>query len=195
MYTKTPPKDLQKAWHEFVGKEYTNKNIESVLDIGAGWGKSKERLQNITENVVTQDINRALMTTVDIVDFPEHIESTFDLVTSFDVIEHIPVSIRRQWIFDLFRLSNEYIFITTPNGKMHTQPWHFSPNEFLSIVSDGLGVFLEDVDFEYFIRMKSNDKDIISNVQKDKFLAEDSYALGLCLKRMVKRYWRRSGYE
>jgi 2-polyprenyl-3-methyl-5-hydroxy-6-metoxy-1,4-benzoquinol methylase len=180
MYKKIPPKDLQKTWHEFVSDWYQNKNINSILDIGTGWGKSKERLQKITKNVVTQDINQALMDLVDIIDLPENIAFSSDLVTAFDVIEHVPWTIRTVWIFELYRLSNRYIFITTPNGEFYDKAWCYKSEEFLSIVKHGLGcIFNNEVEFEYFLNFKNSEKEYIINVSLSEFLNNEAQGLGL----------------
>ena len=185
MYTKEPPRDLQIIWHKFVANNFQNKNIESIIDIGSGRGKSKERLQKICCNVVTQDINNALMNTVDIIDIPEHIEGVFDLVTAFDVIEHIPPSIRSQWIFELFRLSGGYIFISTPNGSYYDKDWCFEPDELLKIVKHGLDVFIDEVKFEYFIYEKNSEKEDIIEVSENDFLNSKSLGLGLSIIKNV----------
>ena len=189
MYTKEPPRDLQIIWHKFVANNFQNKNIESIIDIGSGRGKSKERLQKICCNVVTQDINNALMNMVDIIDIPEHIEGVFDLVTAFDVIEHIPPSIRSQWIFELFRLSGGYIFISTPNGSYYDKDWCFRPDELLEIVKRGLDVFIYEVKFEYFIYEKNSEKEDIIEVSENDFLNSKSLGLGLSIIGKIFPSW------
>lgn len=186
MHTKTPPKDLQATWHNFVADNFQNLGIESIIDIGSGWGKSRERLQKITPNVKTQDVNRALMTTVDYVLQPRHLTKRYDLVTTFDVFEHIPDFEVDSWLLDLIRLTRKYLFITTPNGWVHTQPWHYKPMDFLKLVCAVLNHHIIDksITIEHFLRYKMADSDIAKKVPQHDFLtSKTAYALGLCIKR------------
>jgi len=184
MYTKTPPKDLQKVWHEFVGKYFKNKNINSVLDVGSGWGKAKERLKIITENVKTQDINRALMNTIDYVCWPASVNHSYDLVTAFDVIEHVTIDILNRWIDDICFISNKYIFVATPNGNYHPNPWHYPPNEFLNIFDFHDHINL--INKKYFVRFKTGNEDYIKEVNKEEFIVLPSYGLGFCFELDIK---------
>jgi 2-polyprenyl-3-methyl-5-hydroxy-6-metoxy-1,4-benzoquinol methylase len=178
MYENTPPGDLQKAWHRFVVVHYLDKDIGSIIDIGAGRGKSKERLQEITENVVTQDINNALMDYVDIIEPTSNIIGGYDLVTAFDVFEHIPPSTRELWLKDLYYLSNKYLFVTTPNGAHYDMKlWCFNPCIFLGIIKDCFRNF--KATFNYFIYKKDSEKEDIIQVSENEFLSNTDQGLGI----------------
>ena len=84
----------------------------TVLDVGAGLGKSKER---ITRNkVTTQDIDVRLRDAglVDITKLPDQ---RFDVVTAFDVIEHVQDDLG--FLMSLAARARRAAFLTTPD-------WH-----------------------------------------------------------------------
>lgn len=102
--------DCQQGWHEFIARRCAQKDLgfNSVLDVGAGLGLSKKRIPNCR----TQDVGPGLH-----VDMPipvEHIESkSFDLVTAFDVIEHVVEDV--DFLRHLIRIARKAVFVTTPN--------------------------------------------------------------------------------
>lgn len=101
--------DYQHGWHEFFSKAFEKKTI---LDVGAGLGGSKNRMEKEGHIVTTQDVAPKLP--VDISIPISEIESkTFDIVTAFDVIEHIDEDL--DFMKDLWRISVEGIFLSTPN--------------------------------------------------------------------------------
>lgn len=123
------PADLQKVWHEFVGEMFSD---FSILDVGAGQGFSKDRLSKNNNCVITQDINRNLMNNVDIICELEDVIGKWNLITAFDVIEHVPSPLK--FLYDLNQISPQMIFITTPNGKVYTNPWHYTVDEMVGFI-------------------------------------------------------------
>ena len=172
MWVNEPPGDSQKVWHEFIGEHFYRKTI---LDIGAGGAESKDRLSVGENTVTTHDINRALMDRVDLICELDKIEGTFDVVTAFDVIEHVVNCIR--FMDQLFTLATERVFITTPNRFVMPRNWHYFPKEFYGIVkwNDNL---------KYFLRFKGSNFDNIIEVNKEDFLInKDAWGLGLMISK------------
>lgn len=180
MWTKTPPKDLQIVWHEFAVDYFKDKGIGSIIDIGSGWGKAKERLQKITPNVKTQDINRALMEIVDYVCYTKDIEDVFDLVTVFDVIEHVPDTELDMFLIDLHLMNDGHLFFTTPNRLFFEdkRPWRYSPIEFVELFNKSTNNY----DLNYFLRFKTGNSDKIHQVDKKDFIEKNSYGMGIHLQ-------------
>jgi len=107
--------DFQPFWHEFVGRSRTGHRI---LDVGAGLGFSRSRLENGTANwVILQDPSEGMAevdTHQSVYDFKSW---SFHTVTAFDVIEHVDED--WPWLANLLRISSRSVIITTPN-------WHVS---------------------------------------------------------------------
>lgn len=158
-YNKVAPSDLQKVWHKYVGKLFVNKTI---LDVGAGAGKSKERLSYNANRVTTSDVNRALMNTVDIIQYPEKIVGKWDVVTAFDVIEHVVD--REKFLYAIQRLSNSFVFVTTPNWNVYPTGWHFTEHQFAKMM--GIPFY----NLKYFVRRNGSDYCDILQVTEGQFL-------------------------
>lgn len=168
------PADLQSVWHSFVAEEiYQDKKL---LDIGAGKGLSRARLESGGNVVTNQDINRAMMLNVDMVQPLETIVGIWETVTSFDAIEHHWQGI--EFIKNLDRLSEQSFFFTTPNNYQHPSPWHYKPEELISAIKDIKG------EIRYFGRFKGGFYDFIMEVSKDSFLKDRRiYALGIMISK------------
>lgn len=123
------PADLQWVWHEFVGGIYSN---STILDVGSGLGKSKERLLKNGNTVTTQEINRNLMNNVDMIIELRKIKEVYDVVTAFDVIEHTPDPI--EFLSDICLLSRFSIFFTTPNKLVFPTNWHYTFEELMGFI-------------------------------------------------------------
>jgi len=162
--------DLQRVWHEFAGTLFSNKEI---LDVGAGVGRSKERLSINGNTVVTLDTNRAYMTKVDHICYPEDmISKSFDIVTAFDVVEHT-VNPER-FVKTIWNIAREGIFVTTPNVAFSPGPWHYTEYEFIKLIENcinyegfsgisGYSGVPSELKLEVFYRYKfSNGLDTIS---------------------------------
>jgi len=126
-----PPADLQIKWQEFASLLYEG---QTILDLGAGQGKSKGRLErNGLNQVTTQDINRNLMLCVDLIMMPEDIQGEWDVVTAFDVIEHVPNP--HILLSEMLRLAQKEIFFSTPNKTLFPTPWHYTFDELTNMLS------------------------------------------------------------
>lgn len=130
--------DCQRGWHEFV--QATKEPDDTVLDVGAGLGKSKGRITNCT----TQDIAPKLA--VDIVRPVSEIESkSYDIVTAFDVIEHVLHDV--DFLKDLLGIARKWVFITTPNeiisramNGCHVR--EYTPEEFFDLLPSNMDIEL-----------------------------------------------------
>jgi len=169
-YEHFGPVDLQIPWHLYLGQYLENKDI---LDIGSGRGNAKERLGINGNHVITHDVNRAFMNQVDIICAPGNLVGMWDIVTAFDVIEHVCYD-PGKFIEELFRLAREAIFISTPNKLEIDKDWHYFPVEFLEIVDKTVSF----TDRVYFQRFKYGDIDEVKEVTRKEFITNSSYALG-----------------
>lgn len=172
-YDKDAPADLQATWHHHVANMLFNK---SILDVGAGRGKSKERLSINENRVTTMDVNRNLMQEVDYVKpIQLFVESSYDVVTAFDVIEHIPDDEVENWILNLRRVAERNVFVTTPNSHRYPHPWHFTPEQFFHLFNRQLWA-----DVKFFLRFKIGETDEVRQVFDHQFLQDEtSHAMGL----------------
>lgn len=168
------PADLQKVWHKFVGKMFSN---ISILDVGAGQGFSKDRLSKNNNCVTTQDINRNLMNNVDVICELGDVAGDWDLITAFDVIEHAPSPLK--FLYDLKQLSSKMIFVTTPNGRVYTNPWHYNVEEMITFINkifphQSLNIYgrYKGADYDY---VKLWNKVIDKNVHYFGFFIHDQY--------------------
>lgn len=126
--------DFQIGWHYYAGKMFTGK---SILDVGAGLGHSRERLSVNGNTVTLQDVAPGMP-----VDIKNEIESipdnSYDVITCFDVIEHIVEDIT--FLAQLIRLSRLAVFITTPNYNIskNANPCHvreYTPEQLVELAS------------------------------------------------------------
>lgn len=124
--------DMQLYWHNFIVKHIKN---STVLDVGAGLGGSKKRLELGGNIVSTQEPAPNLPA-----DYKEDISkianSSFDYVTNFDVIEHVEKD--EVFLGHLFRVARKGVFVATPNFHVsrNRNPHHireYTPPEFVSI--------------------------------------------------------------
>lgn len=118
--------DLQADLHFFVDTLFTGLTI---LDVGAGLGKSKGRLRH--NQVTTYEPSEACRGLVDCQVWPS--DQIFDVVTAFEVIEHVADD--RAFLRDLERGARRAIVVTTPNWHVaHCQSAQhyreYTPEEF-----------------------------------------------------------------
>ena len=97
--------DLQADLHFFFDTLVQGKR---VLDVGAGLGKSKARIRH--NRVTTYEPSLACAGLVDTQVCPAE---PFDLVTAFEVLEHIEDD--EGFLRGLDRLATQGVFLTTPN--------------------------------------------------------------------------------
>lgn len=148
--------DCQEGWHRLVA----GMTLGTILDVGSGLGKSKERISNLT----TQDPAPDLVG-IDVTDPVEKIpQGSYDCVTAFDVIEHVEDDL--EFLRHLCRIARSSVFVTTPNEEVskaangcHCR--EYTPEEFLSLVKgaspkyslwvgDGRGSYPVRVSEDYF---------------------------------------------
>jgi hypothetical protein len=81
---------------------------KTVLDVGAGLGKSKVRIRH--NRVTTMDPSPAVEGLMDVVGLPAR---TYDVVTAFEVVEHVPDD--QAFLAACRACAEQAIFLTTPN--------------------------------------------------------------------------------
>lgn len=159
--------DLQSVWHIYVGQTIISNS--TIIDIGAGIGKSKDRLRAGNNFVITQDINIARTKLVDLICDAEDIgTSTYDYVTAFDVIEH--TNDADKFLYNCHRIAKSGIFITTPNRYKCPAAWHWYPTEFYSMIEKSKQDSAEFSN-KYYLRIVGNEQNYIINVSKAEFLS------------------------
>ena len=126
--------DLQHGWHAWVGSLCHQR---SILDVGAGIGMSRERMSTFGNTIALQDIAPGLAVDYRI-PVSEFEMSSFDVVTCFDVLEHVVDDV--QFVNDLVRISRRWVVITTPNYAISKawNPHHcreYTGEEFLALLS------------------------------------------------------------
>lgn len=105
-------RDSQSGWQTYIGQYYKNKKI---IDIGSGLGNSRPRLSVNDNEVTLQEPAPELQ--ADIKEGLAEIPSdSYEIVTCFDVIEHIPDD--NTFLKDLFRVCKNTVFMTTPNFRV-----------------------------------------------------------------------------
>lgn len=124
--------DHQAGWHQLIGSLFAGMTI---LDVGAGMGQSRERLAGRSNAVTLQD---PAPVPVDLHDPISQLPgASFDLVTCFDVIEHVAEDI--EFLFHLERIAKRYVFLTTPNfnvSRAHNEchAREYDPPEFMALL-------------------------------------------------------------
>lgn len=112
-------------------------DTRSVLDVGCGNGFFVNTLVNTFSNrfdsVIALDPSEEALKYVEaekldgsIANLPFEDES-FDLLTSLEVLEHLPQEDFKRGIFELQRVSKKYILITVPNGEDLASSWVICP--------------------------------------------------------------------
>lgn len=159
--------DSQAPWQEFFGLHYAG---QSILDVGAGRGLSKDRLAAGGNRVTTIEIERSRMLDVDRIADVRDVTGKWDVVTAFDVIEHVPDA--RAFLDRLIDRARRYVVITTPSYRLYPQPWHFSPAEVAAWAADHKAC--------WFARYKAGDIDRIEEIDQARHLSDPAiYAHGL----------------
>ena len=179
--------DGQYGWMPYFGRFFSNKNI---LDVGAGLGLSRGRLGVNGNNVTLQDTAPNLP-----VDIKEEIfaidDNSYDIVTCFDVIEHIPEDY--PFLKKMYDISKEGVVISTPNFMVTKckNPYHireYTPKE----LYDLCGNFTSDLTFWLTSDNTGSDARIVN---EEEFLDEepelplvypqtDRQSLGVFLKKL-----------
>ena len=141
----------QGGWYEWAGYKFCRN--KTVLDVGAGMCDGINILRNAgAYSVSGQDIDHRLEkinSDIIISDISDISKDSYDIITCFDVIEHV---IDDEVFFkNLMRISKEVVIITTPNfaRSMAGNHYHcreytipqfvncFDPNELWAASPDG----------------------------------------------------------
>lgn len=103
--------DLQHDLHHFFNWLVSGKR---VLDVGAGMGRSKYRIRH--SKVTTYDPSPHVAGQVDLTLLPPATAPDYEIVTAFEVIEHVKQD--RAFCAVLDAHAREAIFLTTPNWQV-----------------------------------------------------------------------------
>ncbi|MCP4368496.1 MAG: class I SAM-dependent methyltransferase [Deltaproteobacteria bacterium] len=135
--------DWQYGWYHFVGTDFVKE--KSVLDVGCGMGNSHfEFFNGGASYVLGIDIDWRIASNKSVCGkhefkymlIEEIPDSSFDIVTAIDVIEHIVEDIT--FLKELIRCAKQDVFLTTPNF-WHTKnawPYHcreYKPEQFTDL--------------------------------------------------------------
>lgn len=123
--------DLQADLHFFFDTLVTGK---TVLDVGAGLGKSKARIRH--NRVTTYEPSEHCCGLVDVCG-PEMPAGLFDVVTAFEVLEHVEDDLG--FLRRLDARASQAVFLTTPNWEIgHRQSDHhyreYTQEEFRNVL-------------------------------------------------------------
>jgi SAM-dependent methyltransferase len=94
--------------------------VDSLLDVGCGDGRITNRLAKRIPRVVGVDGSAAALTYVDAethrspIDRLDHPDDSFDLVSCFEVIEHLPDGVFEACLAELQRVARRYVLISVP---------------------------------------------------------------------------------
>lgn len=104
------PPDIYER-HKFIGKFI--KNDKNILDVGG----SMSKLGDFTSNcmITTADVVKPADIIYDGKKIPVD-DKSYDVVTSIDVMEHIPSDARADFVKELDRIAKEIIIISAPLG-------------------------------------------------------------------------------
>lgn len=117
----------QLGWYRFALRHVEHK---SVLDVGCGLGHGLAILQSRASLARGQDVDpRLACDDVSILDLREIEGGSYDVVTSIDVIEHVPDP--DAFVEHLTRIARELVFVTTPNWAAGRCLWPYHLREFL----------------------------------------------------------------
>jgi len=136
--------DLQADLHFFFDTLVSGK---SVLDVGAGLGRSKARIRHNT--VLTYEQSKHCQGLVDICgsDLPR---GPFDVVTAFEVIEHVAED--EGFLYELNYRAIQAIFLTTPASNAERlrwlvhRVWEFRVTRWFSFHKDAEGGWCEMIE-------------------------------------------------
>ncbi|TAL59862.1 MAG: class I SAM-dependent methyltransferase [Bacteroidetes bacterium] len=101
-------------------------DVKSILDVGCWRGEFLNSLPDTYEKTGVDIVSEALKNvkcktiacSVEELPFPS---SSFDLVTSFEVLEHLPSDIFPKSVSEIERVSRKYIAVSVPNNQMLKQ--------------------------------------------------------------------------
>ncbi|MFQ6084101.1 MAG: class I SAM-dependent methyltransferase [Candidatus Aminicenantia bacterium] len=107
-------------WHQI--NEIISLNPEKVLDIGIGNGFVSKYLKERGIRIITLDINKRLKPDVvgSVLEIPFANES-FDVVASYELLEHLPYEDFQKALSEIYRVSNAYAILSLPDrtGKVY----------------------------------------------------------------------------
>jgi ubiquinone/menaquinone biosynthesis C-methylase UbiE len=93
----------------------TNATNKSILEIGKGNGFFSDYMKKLGHNVTTCDFDKNLQPDIvaDVRSLPVP-DNSFDLVTAFEILEHLPFEDFTKALAELKRVSSKYVVISLP---------------------------------------------------------------------------------
>ena len=95
-------------------------DVNSILDVGCGGGVFANRAKDVIKSIVAVDRSRSALKYVEVpcvlgdISHLPFKDSSFDLVTCLEVLEHIPLANYSLALSELSRISKKYIIVTVP---------------------------------------------------------------------------------
>lgn len=95
-------------------------DVKSILDVGCGGGVFANRAKDVIKSIVAVDRSRSALKYVEVpcalgdISHLPFKDSSFDLVTCLEVLEHIPLVNYSLALSELSRISKKYIIVTVP---------------------------------------------------------------------------------
>ncbi|MDD2358694.1 MAG: class I SAM-dependent methyltransferase [Thiovulaceae bacterium] len=175
---------IKKRYEAYL--QYLTPNIKSALDIGCGRGEWTQLLQENSIDASGIDLNSAMLNegvsrgiknlqNIDAFDFFKSCpDNSFDMVTAFHIIEHIPFEKLFLFLQELKRIVNPdgLILLETPNPQnllvgaytFYRDPTHLNP-----LPSEVVAFMLQYIGFEdiqtYFLHPYPEEEHIPENTQ------------------------------
>jgi 2-polyprenyl-3-methyl-5-hydroxy-6-metoxy-1,4-benzoquinol methylase len=162
----------QMGWYDWTGKKYCVG--KTILDVGCGMCKGMQTLREVgAEDVWGQDIDdrlKGLDEKLIICQLDQIPNKNYDVVTCYDVIEHVIDDI--SFFNQLIRIAKETVIITTPNftrsqAKNHCHCREYTIPQFVNIfVPNELWAASPDGWIHHTLLLKKQDSEI-TNQEKN----------------------------
>lgn len=117
-FTYDHKKRFTSYWHQI--KEIMELEPKNMLEIGVGSNFLANYLENKNINITTTDIDKNLNPDVvgDILKLPFE-EDSFEVITAFEVLEHLPFSNFLKALREMRRVTNSHLILSIPDRSKY----------------------------------------------------------------------------